>query len=892
MSNPIVAVALGNRILQREDFKTNFLLLEQIVTDHFLTGSSTHVIDETTVSDLLRFTDILSHSTEALHRELAYATIALLREHDELVGFSEKLRDRVLAVSEAVLIELGNFPGIKTLQKGIGGKFALPLSREAIRSAKEILHTTSRGNAVLTDTQFEIVEKMRAEDFFSFSGPTSLGKSFIIKDALYDIIRRPELNEQCVVVLVPTKALIGQTSADLRELFVDMPDVNVATYPSLPKLLRKQYSRTIFVLTPERLLRYLARPVRKIKYLVVDEAQKIIAKNDARSSLYYHAIGETTRRFATKLIFASPNIKNPELFLELFGVATNGALAIRERTVAQQRFFVDLVNRKQYHFSALTQRQRELTVPPQSLNSLDLVIERSGNRKTIIYINSSTKASHLALEMAERVPLLNDFKINELIKHVKEYIHHDYFLAKTLRHGVAFHHGKMPQEIREKIEAIFSDQDSPLQYVICTSTLLEGVNLPAKNIFVLSDKHGSRNFTNIDFENLIGRAGRLTYDFSGNVICVREAEKRWSDATRELISRSEPDTAESFLVRPKPSRRKEYTDIACVLSGKNLPGKPSENERRNVQQYAAILTLHQIDNQETPLRNFFLAKVPDGRDVLKKATVLIQVPTNVLSRAPDILPEYQNAVWEYLTKKEGLMLLDTSADISQLDTFQVVLERLSELYNWRKEESRGTEPLVPGRATPEAFSRRLTYWAILMRSWVKGEPLSKIINNSIDYFIKRGKIYCKDYSQSDLPIKEEDFDPNSAKHINIVIEDTLRDIEGGLRFHIMSYLQNFYDIDVAARGADKAGINIATLVEYGTTDSRAIELQEIGFSRNTASKLLIEHAASLHFSSQGELESIDTIAILGDENIDKDVEIEVKNILVKSQHETSSTTET
>ena len=89
----------------------------------------------------------------------------------------------------------------------------------------------------------------------------------------------------------------------------------------------------------------------------------------------------------------------------------------------------------------------------------------------------------------------------------------------------------MPQEVRERVEQAFADPGSPIQFVVCTSTLLEGVNLPAKNIFVLSDKHGNSSFTKIDFENLAGRAGRLTYDFSGNVVCVREEEKRWADRT-------------------------------------------------------------------------------------------------------------------------------------------------------------------------------------------------------------------------------------------------------------------------------------------------------------------------------------------------------------------------
>lgn len=882
MTRRIAAVALGELIVAREDFRRAFSGLEQLVADTFLTGPTDGVLDVVTGGNLLRYADVLSNSTEPQHRDLAYAVVALLRECDELIGLPEVIRDRVLAVSEAVLIQLGNFPGLRTLQKGVGSRYALPLSRGALRIAKEVLHRTSRGDAVLTDAQYAIAEGMREEDFFSFSGPTSLGKSFIIKDALYDIVRRDELNGHCVVVLVPTKALIGQTANDLRDLLLDVPEVNVATYPSLPRILRQKYQRTVFVLTPERLLRYLANPVREIDYLVVDEAQKVIAKNDARSSLYYHAIVEATRRFATKLVFASPSIKNPELFLELFGRATNGALAVRERTVAQQRFFVDLIARHQYHFSGLDQEPRQLSAAPTAGDAAALVIERSGDRKAIVYVNGSTRSSELALRLADALGEVSDPKIDELINYARQYVHREYFLARTLKHGVAYHHGKMPQEVRERVEKAFADPDSPLRYVVCTSTLLEGVNLPAKNIFVLSDKHGSRNFSKIDFENLVGRAGRLTYDFSGNVICVREDPNRWSASTQELIARTEPEEAESFLVQPDPRRRKEYTDIARVLRGQELPGSPSADERRSVQQYASILMLHQIDQQQTPLRSYFLDKVSDGRELLRKATASIQVPADVLRRSPEILPEYQNTVWADLKIGGNGPLLPEDADLTQVDTFHEVLRRLSELYGWRTVESRGNDPLLPTNTSDEGADRRLRYWAILMNSWVRGDPLSRVIASSISYHSSRGTITYRDYSRAQSLV-EEPFDAKSAKHINLVIEWTLRDIEGGLRFRIIGYLQNFYDISVLALGRAAAGINVATLVEYGTVDSRAIELQEIGFSRDVATELLTEHVDSLSFTADGELAEIDDVLLLSRAELSEEARSEIERIFVKAR---------
>lgn len=867
-------------IVAREDFRSAFGDLERSVGESFLAGQVQTALDPTDAKHLLRYADVLSHSSDPRHRELAYTTIALLREYDTTVGLSQDLSDRVLAVAEAVLVQLGNFPGIRTLQKGVGSRYALPLSRGTLRIAKEVLQRTNKGDAILTDTQYAITEKMRGEDFFSFSGPTSLGKSFIIKDALYDIVRRDDLNDHCVVVLVPTKALIGQTAADLRTLLAEVPEVNVATYPSLPKLLRQKYRRTIFVLTPERLLRYLANPVREIDYLIVDEAQKVITKNDARSSLYYHAIVEATRRFATKLVFASPSIENPELFLELFGRATNGALTVRERTVAQQRYFVDLVAKKQYYFSGLNAEQQELDEAPDQSNVVDFILSRSGERKAIIYINGSLKSAEFALRLAERRSKVKNDKVDDLIKHVREYVHKDYFLGATLKRGVAFHHGKMPQEVRERVEWAFADPDSPIQFVVCTSTLLEGVNLPAKNIFMLSDKHGNSTFSKIDFENLAGRAGRLTYDFSGNVVCVREEPNRWAEGTQALIPRAEPARAESFLVQPANNRKKEYTDIARILRGEDLPGTPSADHQRSVEQYAAILTLHQIDNQQTPLRSYFLDKVTDGKELLRRAAASVTVPPDVLRRSPNILPEYQDRVWTELSGGQAVPLVAEDADLEDVETFLGVLRRLSDLYGWRSTEVSGTDPLMPKNADALGWDRRLYYWALLMRGWVRGDPISRVISSSIAYYSQRGWITYRDYSREESLVKEP-FDRKSPKHINLIIEWTLRDIEGGLRFRIIGYLQNFFDVSVVALGRGASGLNVATLVEYGTADPRAVQLQEVGFGRAVATELLSDHLNALQFSRADELEDFDYEAVLASSSLTEEARAEIKNIMVK-----------
>ena len=873
---------LGGIIIERDDFIALYAKIERIIANSFLGAIPSDTIYDTDVNHLLRYADILSLSNSEHHKELSYSIIAMLKEFDSKFNLEMDLHDRLVAFSEAILVELGNFPGLQTLQKSDVNPYALPMSRETMRVAKEVLQRTSNGNGTLTDTQFEITQHLKAFDYFSFSGPTSLGKSFIIKNLLHELFRNSDFINRCVVILVPTKALIGQVATDLRELLSDTPQVNVATFPSLPLILRNQYQQTVFVFTPERLLRYLANPSRDIVYLVIDEAHKIIAPDDTRAPLYYHAITETLRRFATKLLFSSPNINNPQIFLELFGKSKHGALSVKERTVSQNRYLVDLVENKQYYFSTLNTELLPIEGGITYSNAEEAILSLAGNSKSIIYVNSSTQAVEFARELANRLSSNPDDNLRNLADYVNEYVHKDYFLGGTLKRGVAFHHGKMPQEIRERIENEFAKPDSQLRFVVCTSTLLEGINLPAKNIFVISDKHGNKHFTKIDFENLAGRAGRLTYDFSGNVICIRVQDHRWTGSTRELIPRNEQITAESFLVNPPRRRRKEYTDIAHVLRGENIPGEPSHDRRATIEQYASILTLHQIDDQPSTLRENFLSKIDNSSSLLDATAHALPIDPDILRVSPGIPAQIQAAASSRIAQSDDAPLLPDDADLSELDTHLNILKKISSVYNWRTTEVSGSNPLMPSNTDDSGWERRLTYWAILMRSWINGSSLSKLIKSSINFHNRTGTITYRIYYPT-YSLVTEQFDPDSPRHINIIIEETLKDLENGLKFKIIGYLDNYFDICVRTLGAAHSGVNVAMLVEFGTADPLAVQLQEIGFSRSVATELLINYKESLQFSYDEQLMKFDYEVVLNNRQLSEEARKEIETIMEKDR---------
>jgi len=89
-------------------------------------------------------------------------------------------------------------------------------------------------------------------------------------------------------------------------------------------------------------------------------------------------------------------------------------------------------------------------------------------------------------------------------------------IRECLQNGVAFHHAELDEFQRELVESGF--RSGEIKILSSTSTLATGVNLPARNVFLETQKYcGAKSsadgcqllpFTSIDFHQAAGRAGR------------------------------------------------------------------------------------------------------------------------------------------------------------------------------------------------------------------------------------------------------------------------------------------------------------------------------------------------------------------------------------------------
>src|SRR3984957_12546331 len=398
----------------------------------------------------------------------------------------------------------------------------VPLKLDVIRRRLEL--TIPLGGSEHIDAnrfQREFWTGAAEHGWLSVSAPTSAGKSYIVKQWFRKCAGETEAFRG--VYLVPTRALVDEVSRDLRGDFGEEVAVYVFPWDREIGTQRKE----IFVLTQER-LHLLQEKDRTFTagLLFIDEAQKL--GDDRRGVLLQQVLDEAVRRDpGTQVLFASPSSRNPEILLQGAPAAANPAAILSEVvTVNQNLVWLDSspADSKTWTVRLVTAGEPHqvgtvmLAGRPTKGKPLALVAAAVGGTGpgNVVYGEGAAAGESTALQiagaLAGNVDLADHLEVATLRDLISKTIHPEYRLRKALVSGVGFHYGNMPLIIRAEIERLFRKEG--LLYLVCTSTLLEGVNLPCRNLFARAPQRGNNKPMTIpDFWNLAGRAGRWGKEF-------------------------------------------------------------------------------------------------------------------------------------------------------------------------------------------------------------------------------------------------------------------------------------------------------------------------------------------------------------------------------------------
>lgn len=337
--------------------------------------------------------------------------------------------------------------------------------------------------------QHKILDLIKHNKGFIFSAPTSFGKTFII----FEYIARNKPSN--IVLVVPTLALVDEYKKRIIKKYKDIFD-QYKVHTSITEDSEFDFDeKNIFILTHDRVVEktsYLA--IKKINFLVIDEVYKL-KKNELDDRVlvlniaYYHLV-----KIAEKHVLLAPFIGGIEKIEEL-----------EHKPLFYKTDFSPVVNEIKIHEIESENERVEKTI--EILNSIPHEDKTMLYFPTVTNIGKFIKNYHTDYELD-----YSDSTLDEMIKWMKEEIHEEWYLVKSLELGFLVHHAQMPSGI-QLYQLYLYEKSDQYNKILCTSTLLEGVNISAKNIIITKPARygygGHINFDAFDFFNLVGRSGRL-----------------------------------------------------------------------------------------------------------------------------------------------------------------------------------------------------------------------------------------------------------------------------------------------------------------------------------------------------------------------------------------------
>ncbi|EPQ8524039.1 DEAD/DEAH box helicase [Vibrio parahaemolyticus] len=796
---------LAERVISDKYFNKLFLKLVESHAARTIENQYSLSLEDDSLKDLFRFTHIISNSNRSKDRSLSYHIVALLEPFC-------KDNEEFKKLYNTVLYKLGLF-ALDIDDSSLSNDNFIELS------VKKKINNIDGTEYILTDAQNKIYRQMSQSSFFSFSGPTSLGKSFIIDRMVERSIRY----ERNVAIIVPSRALINQVTNEIRtslKSLINKHEYSVLTTISGEEKANRNY---IFILTPERLLNlHTKENALELDDLFVDEAHKLASSgsDSERSLTEYNAIEMTLAKYNNlKVYFSSPNISNPSVFLELFGKNPYYSYHTDEAPVAQNIF---LINVEENSLRVLANNSF-INVNSELINSVsgndDFIISVGrGKHSNMIYCSRGETAVNYAKDFLNK---LDDTKlsdeINNAIKAISDLVHEDYYLVKCLKKRVAYHHGKLPHSVRGIIEELF--RKGEINYIFCTPTLAEGVNMPTKNIFIIcenkirytQDKE-SNKVKSLNFWNLAGRAGRYRSELSGNVFCLSSDTKSWDNDLS--IFKDKSIKLESTIEKNIKSKAK-LSKLEQVLSSDELSSQDIDATVKYLANIICIDTLRFPEEfQKSNTISLFI------KSNLHRIIELAKTKSNDIKNIPlELLNSYKSL--DFSTHKDIYEIARFHKKNANLPSFNydnctLVLNQFHRIYNWEKKEN--------------IKESQISYYNKLMHDWIIGKSVNQMIVGSIKYHKENQRqLFIRQGNEVVTPV----FD-GSLEHVNILIEKLFSDLEDVLRFKFERYFNHYYKALVSINGEDNSGTNWATFLEYGSTNPLEIELQNAGISRFTA----------------------------------------------------------
>lgn len=429
--------------------------------------------------------------------------------------------------------------------------------------------------------------------------PTSAGKT----KSTEIIIRSAFLSGRAnvAVVVAPFRALCHEIKDNIcaafadESVFIDDPSDVYQVDFDVVQFLELGVGKKILVITPEKLtylLRYSPELAKSIGLLIYDEGHqfdngirgvtyelllsslKTMISPEAQSILISAvivnavSIGEWLNGNSGEIIIGSNLSPTYRTIAFTSWMDQRGRLEFVDQETPDIRdFFVPRIIEQQQ--LQLKRRERKAHLFPDKSDgtsiALYLGIKLVANGSVAIFCGKKdtvTGLCNMLVDIYERgLQYLPPMKFSDQEEVRKlHFLHEGHFGANAsitlcAKIGVFAHSGNTPYGLRVAIE--YAMQKNLIKFVICTSTLAQGVNLPIRYLIVTSIYQAGQKIKIRDFHNLIGRAGRSGMHTEGSILFAdpvvydkrNDFNERWRwMQVKELLDPSNSERCGSTLL--------------------------------------------------------------------------------------------------------------------------------------------------------------------------------------------------------------------------------------------------------------------------------------------------------------------------------------------------------
>ncbi len=708
--------------------------------------------------------------------------------------------------------EIGNHPGADRLRN----QLKLPTGNLITFVRNSLLAAINRVSFAecdyeLTDFQYRVWSQIPHNTATAISAPTSAGKSFVVLEHLAQ--QTTASDSFNAVFIAPTRALLGEVHNKISHRLDRYSDsIRISAIPTLdPDKKPKQ----IFILTQERLQVLLSVWDSPFDLVIVDEAQAI--GDDTRGMILQDCLEVIqSRSEKTKFLFLAPGATGFETFAQSANIQKVSVEETELSPVIQNRIILDpTVGDENSIDLTLLAQQRFVKVGTLSakrgfgnantrLAAVALELGRNGG--SLVYGTGPADAEAVAQQIASDLEKDTNEKLKELSQFISDHVHPKYSLVQQVRKGVGVHYGKMPSLLREALEEGF--KESNLKYLVCTTTLFQGVNLPARNVFIDTPTRGrGHELDPASLWNFAGRAGRLGHDIVGNVFLVGYGaweSKPLSERARFSITPSFRRTVSEHrlkVLEKLNGQTVEKPEKSDFLSESAAGLLISRVARGSVERFVARTLVEDLSSEERD----------ELVDYAKKSFALLGLPNEAMAVNWTVSPFGQARLLKRFREKIKLGEVDSLMPIHPVPWTTALHARYTQIFARLNRE-------IFGGKSPGKFNSLLASMSI---AWMSGVPLPVIIDKRIKY-----KKEAKRSINIDSSIREV-FD---------FVEDTLR-------FKYVQLGRAYVDLlrfslrEAGLEQQANAVYDFPLALELGVSSVAGQAFVELGLSRITASTL-------------------------------------------------------